>query len=50
MEPVGLANIRISTDYAQKSPRSLIGLAASQKVCGLADVQSLVPFHTIFYK
>ena len=24
MEPVGLANARISTGYAQKSPRSLI--------------------------
>ena len=27
MEPVGLANTRISTVYAQKSPRSLVGFS-----------------------
>ena len=26
MQPVGFANTRISTDYAQKSPRSLMGM------------------------
>ena len=28
MEPVGVANTRISTDYAQKSPRSLIPMSS----------------------
>ena len=26
MEPIGLANIRISTGYAQRSPQSLLGI------------------------
>jgi hypothetical protein len=36
--PVGLANTRISTDYAQKSPRSLIHMSSKNyegSVCGL---------------
>ena len=40
MKPVGLWNTRISTDYAQKSPRTLVSTTDRKRETALAAGQS----------